>query len=55
MMICVILYALSCVADMVQCSIRAAIQIKPLLLLLLSDGLLSAAISNKHTTASHEQ
>jgi len=33
MMICVILYALSCVADIVYSSIRAAIQKKSLLLL----------------------
>jgi len=32
--LCYIIYALSCVADIVQSSINAAIQIKPLLLLL---------------------
>jgi len=30
-MTCVILYVLSCLADIVQSSIRAAIQVKPLL------------------------
>jgi len=45
-MICVTLYALSWTADIVQCNIHAAIQIKPLL----SDGLLYDELS--YTTAS---